>query len=105
MGTMTLTLSARSVRLNRATAWWFLICCGVALVPGVPGRAQTPIRPHGIAAPLTSSLNLFPGLPATAYTVAVRAGLSHSLALRSDGTVFAWGQNSTGELGNGAIDQ
>ena len=33
--------------------------------------------------------------------VAVQAGTSHSLALCSDGTVVAWGDNSSGQLGNG----
>lgn len=34
---------------------------------------------------------------------AVAAGNHHSLALRSDGTVGAWGDNSHGQLGNGTI--
>ena len=32
--------------------------------------------------------------------VSVAAGARHSAALRSDGTVWAWGNNSTGQLGN-----
>jgi alpha-tubulin suppressor-like RCC1 family protein len=31
----------------------------------------------------------------------VAAGGSHSLALKNDGTVWAWGSNSSGQLGNG----
>ena len=34
--------------------------------------------------------------------VAVAAGVSHSLALCSDGTLAAWGDNSYGELGLGS---
>jgi len=35
--------------------------------------------------------------------VAIAAGYSHSLALTSDGQVFAWGLNSSGQLGNNSI--
>ncbi|ARF14915.1 Ig-like domain-containing protein [Sporosarcina ureae] len=33
--------------------------------------------------------------------VAVTAGSEHSVALKTDGTVFTWGRNSFGQLGNG----
>jgi hypothetical protein len=33
--------------------------------------------------------------------VAVAAGYSHSLGVKSDGTVWAWGRNRYGQLGNG----
>ena len=32
---------------------------------------------------------------------AIDAGIKHSLALKSNGTVWAWGNNVDGELGNG----
>ncbi|WP_082408344.1 RCC1 domain-containing protein [Verrucomicrobium spinosum] len=32
----------------------------------------------------------------------IASGLRHHLAVKSDGTVWAWGQNSSGQLGNGA---
>ncbi len=32
---------------------------------------------------------------------AIAAGSSHSLALKEDGTVWAWGSNQEGQLGNG----
>ena len=36
-------------------------------------------------------------------TVAVSAGYDHALALRSDGTVWVWGGNRFGQLGNGSF--
>jgi alpha-tubulin suppressor-like RCC1 family protein len=35
---------------------------------------------------------------------AIAAGQGHSLALKSDGTVWAWGSNSNGQLGDGTYD-
>jgi alpha-tubulin suppressor-like RCC1 family protein len=37
----------------------------------------------------------------TSGVVAVAGGSYHSLALKSDGTLWAWGRNADGELGNG----
>ncbi|MCE9672828.1 RCC1 repeat-containing protein [Myxococcus stipitatus] len=34
--------------------------------------------------------------------VAVSAGFAHSLALRDDGVLFAWGMNNSGQLGDGS---
>ena len=42
------------------------------------------------------------GMPAGKTVVAIAAGYNHCLALCSDGTVAAWGSNSSGELGNGS---
>ena len=33
--------------------------------------------------------------------MAISAGINHSLALKADGTVWAWGNNSSGQLGDG----
>lgn len=40
-------------------------------------------------------------LPAGVTATAVAAGLFNSLAIGSDGNVYAWGENTYGELGNG----
>ncbi|MFN8516970.1 MAG: RCC1 repeat-containing protein [Chloroflexia bacterium] len=34
---------------------------------------------------------------------AIAGGIAHNLALKRDGTVWAWGQNGKGELGNGTV--
>ncbi len=48
-----------------------------------------------------SSINLVtPSLPSDAKVVQVAAGRYHSLALLSDGTVYAWGRNNAGQLGD-----
>jgi len=36
-----------------------------------------------------------------ANVTAVAMGYNHALAMTSDGTVWAWGNNSYGQLGNG----
>ena len=41
----------------------------------------------------------FPGAPAGTWITDIAAGDSHSLALRSDGTVWAWGRGWEGQLG------
>ncbi|WP_018218841.1 RCC1 domain-containing protein [Salinispora vitiensis] len=43
-------------------------------------------------------------LPAGTEVTAIAAGGAHSLALTSSGTVFAWGGNSSGQLGDGSTD-
>jgi alpha-tubulin suppressor-like RCC1 family protein len=41
-----------------------------------------------------------PSLPADVSITAISAGNAHVLALASNGTVYAWGLNSSGQLGN-----
>jgi alpha-tubulin suppressor-like RCC1 family protein len=44
-------------------------------------------------------------VPELTGAVAISAGLTHALALRSDGTVWAWGDNSSGERGQPPYDE
>jgi alpha-tubulin suppressor-like RCC1 family protein len=37
--------------------------------------------------------------------IAIEAGLGHSLALKADGTVWVWGANGDGQLGNGDMNR
>jgi hypothetical protein len=48
---------------------------------------------------VTRDFTLSAGNPCT--TLTVKAGSLYSVALRSDGTVWAWGNNSSGQLGDG----
>ena len=48
----------------------------------------------------TPDRKTYPDLPEDFTYVQVSAGDDHSLALGSDGYVYAWGSNSNGELGN-----
>ncbi|MGW5127729.1 RCC1 domain-containing protein, partial [Streptomyces sp. NPDC004069] len=61
---------------------------------GTTTNRDTPVRvcAPGRTAPCTRSLT---------DVAAVDAGTNHSLALRRDGTVLAWGDNAGGQLGDG----
>ncbi|MFN8516914.1 MAG: Ig-like domain repeat protein [Thermomicrobiales bacterium] len=52
----------------------------------------------GPDAPLPQVVTLPPGAP----IIAIAAGFTHSLALRADGTLLAWGDDTRGQLGDGA---
>jgi alpha-tubulin suppressor-like RCC1 family protein len=68
--------------------------CGV---DGAEGDMPLPAEARNertVAAPLVTS---------SPVTKALSAGNSHSLALRTDGSVWAWGVNSEGQLGNGTL--
>ena len=44
------------------------------------------------------------GIPSGVTITEVRAGRDHSLALGSDGKVYAWGRNASGQLGDGTVE-
>ncbi|MFF5206380.1 RCC1 domain-containing protein [Streptosporangium sp. NPDC000396] len=59
----------------------------------------------GDGAALPDGNNLTPGTVAGLSDItAVAAGNNHSLALRNDGTVWSWGSDNEGQLGNGGAN-
>jgi alpha-tubulin suppressor-like RCC1 family protein len=73
---------------------------------GTPGKSV--VGPGGVPDPINISdqqtrpvqVLVGPGRPLT-HVKAIAAGGAHSLALRSDGTVWSWGYNGSGQLGDG----
>lgn len=55
----------------------------------------------GLARTLNRLAGRLVDLPAGAVVKAMAAGRGHSLALTSDGSVYSWGQNNYGQLGDG----
>ena len=68
------------------TVWsWGVNACGGILGNGITSCfADTPVRATGLES-----------------IIAIAAGDLHSVALKNDGTVWAWGYNSSGQLGIG----
>jgi alpha-tubulin suppressor-like RCC1 family protein/subtilisin family serine protease/chitodextrinase len=54
---------------------------------------------------ITNDYNLFSLIKAGGQFTKISAGYSHSLALHKDGTVWAWGDNGYGRLGDGTTIQ
>ncbi|MDT7511481.1 InlB B-repeat-containing protein [Bifidobacterium sp. H6bp9] len=61
----------------------------------------TTIERHAPVRVKTPDRKTYPDLPADFTYLQVRAGTNHSLALASDGNVYAWGWNGYGQLGDG----
>jgi alpha-tubulin suppressor-like RCC1 family protein len=54
---------------------------------------------------ISQRLSPTPAVTLTSKVVAVSAGGEHSLALQEDGSLYSWGRNSYGQLGNGSTTQ
>src|SRR5438046_2776806 len=80
--------------------------------PGVAAAAGTVVRSLGRndkgqlgTANFSNSADPLPGVNLTSGVAAITAATAgnHSMALKDDGSVLAWGENSVGNLGNGTI--
>nr|WP_257468488.1 InlB B-repeat-containing protein [Bifidobacterium asteroides] len=64
---------------------------------GTTTERHTPVRVK------TPDRKAYPDLPEDFAYLQVSAGGSYSMALGSDGNAYAWGDNNSGQLGNGSI--
>jgi alpha-tubulin suppressor-like RCC1 family protein len=99
--------------MGALTVLAFVIATEAASSP--PASAFAPTAPHGAVfswglntsgqlgdgTTINSDTPVQASLPTGLAAVAVAAGAFHSLALTSTGSVYAWGQNADGQLGDG----
>ena len=76
-------------RKRGVTCRWSSVVCGLALAV-LLGTLATGGTPAGAATD-----------PVEVFVSAIAAGDEHSMALKSDGTVWTWGWNHDGQLGDG----
>ncbi len=75
---------------NDGTVWGWGLNSNGQLGDGTTKQSFTPVQVKGAG-----------GAGVLADIIAVTGAGSHSVALKSDGTVWAWGLNSSGQLGDG----
>ncbi|WP_018587449.1 Ig-like domain repeat protein [Salinispora arenicola] len=113
---------ARARRARKAAGGWFALAMAVTVTQAVgvsPAVAQNGPSPSAVAADTAlawgdnasgqlgdgstadSSMPVAVSLPAGVTVTTVAAGAAHNLAVTSAGTILAWGDNSSGQLGDG----
>jgi alpha-tubulin suppressor-like RCC1 family protein len=70
---------------------------------GIAQITITVTNPNGLTASESFSItvNAIDDPPQISQIISVASGSGHHLALKADGTVYAWGKNDYGQLGNG----
>jgi alpha-tubulin suppressor-like RCC1 family protein len=73
---------------------------GTVFAWGRAGSGQIGDGSVATSVSVPKQVEVTPGVPLTGI-IAVAAGEMHSIAVKSDGTVYAWGENTNGALGDG----
>jgi len=94
--TLGLLLGSLSAALGRGTPAHATTPSGAAYAWGSNGSGQL-----GNGTTTDSNTPAMVNLPTGVTATAVAAGRYHSLAIGSDGKVYAWGYNGSGQMGNG----
>ena len=97
-GSISLATLNSSVSLVGGTGRTFTVNVKLSTGSSFTG-ATTLDAPAGVALNVPISISYSDLAPTTAIIATVGGG-NHTLALRSDGTVWAWGNNTNGQLGN-----
>lgn len=87
---------------------WSQVSGPAATFSATPNAAQTSFMPRSVGVytfSLTATAGARTGSSTTTISVHdINGGDTHSLALKPDGTLWAWGLNSDGPVGDGTID-
>jgi len=102
-GSANVWLNATLTGLSPGVAYYYRIVAAnsAGLSTGQEGIFQSPRIVLNGANPMTNECHtsfVDPGASSMAAPLAISGGADHSLALKTDGTVAAWGENSDGEV-------